>query len=44
MTLISSVVFDALACCAMQKEPAYDTLISHRGESYDAPENTLPAY
>ena len=44
MTLISSVVFAALACCAMQKEPAYDTLISHRGESYDAPENTLPAY
>ena len=24
--------------------PAYDTLISHRGESVDAPENTLPAY
>ena len=23
--------------------PAYDTLISHRGESGDAPENTLPA-
>ena len=23
--------------------PAYDTLISHRGESVDAPENTLPA-
>ena len=22
----------------------YDTLIAHRGESYDAPENTLPAY
>lgn len=25
-------------------EPAYDTLISHRGESKDAPENTLPAF
>ena len=25
-------------------EPGYDTLISHRGESVDAPENTLPAY
>lgn len=25
-------------------EPAYDTLIAHRGESVDAPENTLPAY
>jgi glycerophosphoryl diester phosphodiesterase len=24
-------------------EPGYDTLISHRGESVDAPENTLPA-
>lgn len=24
--------------------PAYDTLIAHRGESLDAPENTLPAY
>ena len=24
--------------------PAYDTLIAHRGESVDAPENTLPAY
>jgi glycerophosphoryl diester phosphodiesterase len=25
-------------------EPAYDTLIAHRGESKDAPENTLPAF
>lgn len=25
-------------------ELAYDTLISHRGESVDAPENTLPAF
>ena len=24
--------------------PAFDTLIAHRGESFDAPENTLPAY
>jgi len=24
--------------------PAPDTLIAHRGESFDAPENTLPAY
>ena len=24
--------------------PAYDTLIAHRGESKDAPENTLPAF
>ena len=34
----------ALAGCATVKEPAYDTLIAHRGESIDAPENTLPAY
>lgn len=33
-----------LAGCATMKEPAYDTLIAHRGESKDAPENTLPAY
>ena len=29
---------------AAVKEPAYDTLISHRGESKDAPENTMPAF
>ena len=32
------------AACAEAKEPAFDTLIAHRGESVDAPENTLPAY
>ena len=26
------------------RHPDYDTLIAHRGESVDAPENTLPAY
>ncbi len=30
--------------CVDRKEPAFDTLICHRGESKDAPENTLPAY
>ena len=30
-------------CCSTAK-PDYDTFICHRGESYDAPENTLPAY
>ena len=34
----------ALAGCAVVREPAYETLIAHRGESFDAPENTLPAY
>ena len=33
-----------LAGCATVREPAFDTLIAHRGESVDAPENTLPAY
>ena len=33
-----------LAGCATTAKPAYDTLIAHRGESKDAPENTLPAY
>lgn len=31
-------------CVTAPSAPAYDTLISHRGESYDAPENTMPAY
>ena len=34
----------ALTGCTTVKRPAYDTLICHRGESKDAPENTLPAY
>ena len=34
----------ALVGCSTVKEPALDTLICHRGESKDAPENTLPAY
>ena len=33
-----------LVGCATVQEPAYETLIAHRGESVDAPENTLPAY
>ena len=31
-------------CATTVAEPAYDTLIAHRGESKDAPENTMPAY
>ncbi len=34
----------ALALAASAAEPGFTTLISHRGESHDAPENTLPAY
>ena len=35
----------ALAAFALSAaEPGYTTLISHRGESHDAPENALPAY
>jgi glycerophosphoryl diester phosphodiesterase len=34
----------AAAGCSTLKEPAYDTLISHRGESKDAPENTMAAF
>lgn len=33
-----------LAGCATVSEKGCATLIAHRGESYDAPENTLPAY
>lgn len=40
-TAISAVMFGASANCA---QIGYDTLIAHRGESNDAPENTLPAY
>lgn len=39
------MLFAAVASVpAMAAKPAYDTLISHRGESIDAPENTLPAF
>ena len=33
----------AAGCCTVGR-PGYGTLIAHRGESVDAPENTLPAY
>ena len=33
----------AIACSA-QMAPDYDTLIAHKGECHDAPENTLPAF
>ena len=37
----AATVFAMSAHCA---QIGYDTLIAHRGESIDAPENTLPAY
>ena len=43
--LLAAVAVSAMAACAAVKaEPGYATLISHRGESHDAPENTMPAY
>ncbi len=38
----AGAVIAGYALCAA--EPSYETLICHRGESVDAPENTLPAY
>ena len=32
------------SCSLFGAVPSYETLICHRGESFDAPENTLPAY
>ncbi len=33
----------ATSWAALAAEPSFETLICHRGESFDAPENTLPA-
>ena len=48
MTLAVIPLAAAIAGCATpaakQAVPAYNTLICHRGESKDAPENTMPAY
>lgn len=41
---ILSVVLSASISAACAAEIGYATLISHRGESFDAPENTLHAY
>jgi glycerophosphoryl diester phosphodiesterase len=40
---VAAVMILAAGCVVVNK-PAYDTLIAHRGESYDAPENTMPAF
>ena len=42
--MLSAVSAALLAGGATVKKPAFDTLIAHRGESVDVPENTLPAY
>ena len=44
MMLLAAVGAAFWAGCTTVQKPAYDTLICHRGESKDAPENTLPAY
>ena len=44
MMLLAAVGTAFWAGCSTVQKPAYDTLICHRGESKDAPENTLPAY
>ena len=42
MSFFAGALFASLVASSAQI--GYDTLIAHRGESYDAPENTLPAY
>ena len=43
--LLSAVILCvAPVLAAFAAQVGYDTLIAHRGESNDAPENTLPAY
>ena len=42
--IVFTVAAAFMAGSAFCAKPAYDTLISHRGESKDAPENTLPAF
>lgn len=44
MNRASVIAWSLLAGSVFAAEPAFDTLIAHRGESVDAPENTLPAY
>lgn len=41
---VGTVIAAMMTGCMTSRGPAYDNLIAHRGESYDAPENTLPAY
>ncbi len=43
-TALALVAAFGFAFAAQSASIGYDTLIAHRGESVDAPENTLPAY
>lgn len=43
-TVTACIVAALSAGAAFAAEPSHSTLICHRGESFDAPENTLPAY
>lgn len=42
--VLAAAGFAALSGCKTANVPAHDTLICHRGESIDAPENTMPAF
>ena len=44
MKILAAAALSAAALQTNAAVPAYDTLIAHRGESFDVPENTLPAY
>jgi glycerophosphoryl diester phosphodiesterase len=44
MLIMAVVAASAIAGSPNISEPSYTTLISHRGESVDAPENTLSAF
>ena len=44
LTVCCLCLYGFATACFAQAVVGYDTLISHRGESNDAPENTLPAY
>ena len=42
--VVSVALICTVAARVLGAVPAYDTLRAHRGESIDAPENTMPAY
>ena len=44
LVVAGTFMFGGCCSCCCTAKPDYDTFICHRGESDDAPENTLPAY